>query len=367
MSSRVYLHIGAAKTGTTYLQGLLNANRDALARAGVLFPAPLINHFRFMRHLLGRQGGAPPPKVADTAFESVVEQSRDHDGVLLLSNELLAAADTAQVQRVAALLAPAEVHIVYTVRDLARTLAAEWQQAVKGGSELTLDDFVDGVTETFATNPDPMPSVVGESQAVEKFTALHDVDSVLSRWARVTDARQVHVVTLPPAGSDPVLLWERFSEAIGLDPAVGSEPATRRNESLGAAEAETLRRINRDMAAGTGYDFARSEWVRQRFVLPVLMPRPSTERIALRDEQREWAGERAAEIVATLQDAQYDVIGDLKDLLPVESGAGIHPSDVPEETVAALATDWVATLLLLGRSRELGGDRPPVRASSAGH
>src|SRR6476469_8908532 len=37
-SRPVYLHIGAMKTGTTYLQHLMEDNREALLRAGVLFP-----------------------------------------------------------------------------------------------------------------------------------------------------------------------------------------------------------------------------------------------------------------------------------------------------------------------------------------
>ena len=35
----VYLHIGVPKTGTTYLQGFLFANREALAKRGLLVAA----------------------------------------------------------------------------------------------------------------------------------------------------------------------------------------------------------------------------------------------------------------------------------------------------------------------------------------
>ena len=36
--TRVYLHIGAPKTGTTYLQEVLFTNRARLAEHGVLYP-----------------------------------------------------------------------------------------------------------------------------------------------------------------------------------------------------------------------------------------------------------------------------------------------------------------------------------------
>lgn len=38
MADRVYLHIGAPKSGTTYLQSVLWHNRAELARGGLLFP-----------------------------------------------------------------------------------------------------------------------------------------------------------------------------------------------------------------------------------------------------------------------------------------------------------------------------------------
>ncbi len=38
MADVVYLHVGAPKTGTTYLQDRLQANRSALAVHGVSYP-----------------------------------------------------------------------------------------------------------------------------------------------------------------------------------------------------------------------------------------------------------------------------------------------------------------------------------------
>ena len=41
----VYLHIGSPKTGTTYIQDVLWANREALEADGVLLPG----HYRYAR------------------------------------------------------------------------------------------------------------------------------------------------------------------------------------------------------------------------------------------------------------------------------------------------------------------------------
>ena len=60
MSRTVYLHVGAPKTGTTYLQDRLSVNSTTLAAQGVHFPtiSPLVSpglaHFRASLDLLGQ-------------------------------------------------------------------------------------------------------------------------------------------------------------------------------------------------------------------------------------------------------------------------------------------------------------------------
>ena len=69
MSRRVYLHIGAPKTGTTYLQDRLAVNAKTLAAHDVHFPttSPLVSpglaHFRGALDLLGQDWGGAPGHV----------------------------------------------------------------------------------------------------------------------------------------------------------------------------------------------------------------------------------------------------------------------------------------------------------------
>lgn len=351
MASRVYLHIGASKTGTTYLQGLLYANRGRLAKSGMLFPSPLQDHFRFMLTALDRINDIRRGRLAHTAFDRVVDEVRAWDGSALVSNELLAAATPKQVDRVVSAFAPAEVHVVYTVRDLARTLPAEWQQAVKGGYPSPLEEFLEQVMATFSQDTG-VPNVVGESEVVPKFARLHRIDDVMARWATSVPDALMHVVTLPPAGADPRLLWERFSSAIGVDPAVAKKPPRRSNESLGVADAELLRRVNAALDVEGGHTFVEREWVRRNFVLPILMPRPATDKIAIPAEAHLWAVERAKELVAHLAQSRYQVVGDLDDLLPSERPrSGLLPHEVSEAAVSAAGVDAVAALLRELRER----------------
>jgi hypothetical protein len=358
MTRRVFLHIGASKTGTTYLQGMCDANRAQLAAIGTLFPAPLVDHFRFMRFVFDRQGGRPPSRVARLGYDRIVAAAKDHPGSTLISNELLAAATPTQIDAVASALEPAELHVVYTIRDIARTLAAEWQQAVKGGSALRMDEFVEGVMACFDAPVTAMPTIIGESQVVEKFRMLHNVVGVLDRWSARVPADRVHLVTLPPPGADPRLLWERFCTAVDVDPATGTNPPRRRNESLGAADAEALRRVNGALAGDAGYDFTVSEWVRSKFVLPVVAAHPAQTRIAIRSTHHAWAVSRAREFVARLEGRGHHIVGELSDLLPpAEPRAGVHPDDVPEDEIVAITVGWVAGLLSRSRAADRGDAR----------
>ncbi len=45
MANRVFLHVGTPKTGTTYLQTVMWANRDKLAEQGLLLPLRRVRDF----------------------------------------------------------------------------------------------------------------------------------------------------------------------------------------------------------------------------------------------------------------------------------------------------------------------------------
>src|SRR5919204_5976607 len=139
--TRVYLHIGPPKTGTTYLQGVLRHWHAELREQGVLFPAaPTLDHFHAAldargRHAFGVGEGhdAPRPK-ARGAWRRLVRAAMAHHGTVVISHELLATADAEHARRAVADLTDAEVHVIATVRDPARQMVSSWQERVKHGS-----------------------------------------------------------------------------------------------------------------------------------------------------------------------------------------------------------------------------------------
>ena len=63
----------------------------------------------------------------------MVKRVRRAPGTVIISHEILAPAEPDQIARLRARPRRREVHIVYSARDLARQLPAEWQESIKQG------------------------------------------------------------------------------------------------------------------------------------------------------------------------------------------------------------------------------------------
>ncbi len=59
--------------------------------------------------------------------------------------------------------------------------------------------------------------------------------------------QRIHVVVVPPAGSPPTALLERFARAADLSVASLSPPGREANTSVGLVGAELLRRVNQGL------------------------------------------------------------------------------------------------------------------------
>src|ERR1044072_1312239 len=100
---RVYLHIGAPKTGTTYLQMMARAHRRQLASDGCFYPKTRgsAHHVeaRDLRKARPRRGFVHPagPGSWDRLARTVNEW--EGQGHVLLSSELLVYATAAQAKR----------------------------------------------------------------------------------------------------------------------------------------------------------------------------------------------------------------------------------------------------------------------------
>lgn len=351
MAHRVYLHVGAPKTATTYLQGLLEANRAALADQGVLWPGARVDHFRMAMAVTGRTHEMPKPRQGEVAWRRVAEAAAEWPGTVVVSNEMLSVATPEQATAALESFAPAELHLIYTARDPARTIPSEWQQSLRAGGTLGLDDYVAAIRS-------------GSADAAW-FESMHGLEGVLHRWGSSLPTDHVHLVTLP-ATADPAAVWHRFAAVVGFDPAgcpAGS--VERPNTSLDPVSAELLRLVNVRLFTDVSDRRALIRWVRRTMVLSPVLGRASSARIVLRGDDHAWAVERAVRMVAALQASGYDVSGDLADLVPDrEPPTGVHPDGVDPGELAVAATEALAALLR--RSFDSAGASDPDRTGPGG-
>lgn len=341
--SVVYVHIGLPKSGTTHLQDRLWRNRDlALRSSGLLYPGNVISdHFHAAVHLQPeRYLDWVDPAFART-WPTLVAQMRAWPQKSLLSHELFS---TATPEHIATLMADLsfadEVHVVATVRDLARQLPSVWQENVKNQRRASLDEFVDSVRRTAETPAGTEPDV-----DEEPFWEFQDYVRILGNWAQVVGPERVHVVPVPRSrDSAGDSLWERFLRVLDVDPAALTIPVPSLNSSLSAPQAEFLRRLNSRLQP-EDIEWRRYERIiKGQIIGEILFEAPGGRAQGLSATHREWAADKATEMVAAVRHAGYPVSGDLADLtvLRAADADGEPPS---EAAVLDAALDTLAAMV----------------------
>ena len=233
-----------------------------------------------------------------------------------------------------------------SVRDLVRQIPAEWQENVKHRAALSYGAFLDQIQ-------DPRR----EGRIPTWFWGVQEIPDILDRWGHDLPPEHVHVVTVPPAGGSPELLWKRFVEAFGLDGIDLQLDGERVNPSLG---------VGRDHADPA--DQPRRQRGARAGLLPAAGPRAARPPDAVAPHRaprgspcrptstRGRAGLEESWI-AEIQARGYDVIGDLDDLRgapPVDDYA--DPDHPDESLVSGAAVDALKAVLLdhARLQRELG-------------
>jgi len=334
--SRVYLHIGEPKTGTTFVQQVMWGNRARLAAQGVVLPGySHRDHSRASRDLreAPRLAGDPADAWAGE-WDVLIGQALRSRGTAVISDEVLAACNPPQADRAIRSLLPAEVHVVLTVRDIASVLPAEWQETVKCRGTVPWEQWLAGV--------------VGSASAADRrrrswFWAVHDTLAMLQMWSQHIPPDHVHVITVPRQGPAEAL-WARFAPVVGIDSGGIDVPSARVNRSLGMAEAEFLRRMNEALPDGMPEWFYTRN-IKRILAQNVLSAQPLQPRLALPPARQTWAEEQSEILVAALRDSKYHIVGDLRDLLPLPaSGRYVAPASLPAQQLLDAAVNAAAAL-----------------------
>ena len=354
MATRVYLHVGTPKTGTTFLQEVLWSQVDEVNRQRVLLPGSAFqDHYLACMDVVGNYEKAPR---AEGAWESLVAECASWKGDALISHELFAGCVAEHIARMVTDLEKVcdEVHVVVTARDLARQIPAEWQEHLKHRSTLTLEQFLDAVRT--------------RGHQASWFWLVQDVADLARRWAEHVPPERIHVVTVPASGTGPDVLWGRFAATVGLEPDSFSLEVSNPNSSVGVEQAELLRRLNVELDHRLDRRGAYPVLVKDQLVHQFLARREGA-KIQLTREAWDFATERSRVMAEELAGLGVDVAGALEELVPSGVGAGSDELAVAEtdqllvEAVASLAAvleTYDATRARLHREIAQLRHNPPI-------
>ena len=326
---RAVLHVGLHKTGTTYLQHLFRANRDALAEQGIFYPGAPGEPSQHMAawDLRGRRSSGARDKRQIGQWEALCAAVAGSSlGTALISAESLSALTQRQAVQAVAGFPDHEVSVVVTCRDLGRVLVSAWQEAIK--NDLTLMSW----SEFAAAVQDP--AARGRTPA-RGFWINHDLPAILATWREALPADRIHVVTVPPAGAPPEELVARMAKVVGFEADSLREAPARENTSLGVAGTEVVRRLNEQL--GHRLNERQHAHAVKAVLAPCLARAGADARYALETEEMGWVDAESRRHMGAVQAAGHPVVGDLNDLLPRADATARRPDDASTDELLTLA------------------------------
>ena len=305
------LHIGPHKTGTTAIQGAFDLARARLAAHGVVYAGAERQPLLAALAVTGQPAllGGLQPDIADWK-----KLARDVRGAgaqrAVVSSEFLAGADDAAASRIIEDLGGEQVHVVVTLRPLARILPSQWQQYLQNGYCMPYLEWLGGILSKLPDTPTP------------GFWRRHRHDELVSRWATAAGTGNLTVIVVDD--SDRLMLLRTFESLLGLPNGflVLEDGVT--NRSLTLAEAEVVRLLNKEFRRQKWPDRSYARFMRYGAIEQMKagrQPSPGEARIVT----PAWALERAAEIGAemarNIRALGVRVVGDLSALGRMPAGS----------------------------------------------
>ncbi|MET7699821.1 hypothetical protein [Streptomyces sp. NPDC005485] len=282
------LHIGPHKTGTTSIQGALFAAKDAMVPHGVVFPARSRHPMEAALAVCARPGMMGDTEPTEGHWRQLTELVRATGRrTSVISSEFFAdAPDDETIARIADDLGRNRVHVLVTLRPLARIMPSQWQQYVQNGLRMGYEEWLDHMLRK-APYERPNPS----------FWRRHRHDRLVERWSRVVGPENITVAVVDDRDRDG--LMRTFEALLGLPGGLLVPVPDTANRSLTLAETEMLRRLNTEFRGNSLPDELYSKLVRNGAVMHMkntCRPAPDDARIVT----PQWALEAAAGIGAEM-------------------------------------------------------------------
>ncbi|SNS22051.1 hypothetical protein [Actinomadura mexicana] len=319
MAGRIILHIGVQKSGTTFLQQVLQANADALAAAGVRYPVSpdwargkrtVANHEWASYGLLGTEFPWVSQDRASeetSSWQTLLDDVQSTPGTVLLSAEALSVIRTPAIHRLLDALGTDDVEVVVTARSLGSALPSLWQQHIRNGRTMSFEGYLSGLAAAREKGRDHI-----ETDASAHLWRAFHLGGLAQRWSDA-GATRVSVVTTP--GKPPHLLWQRFAEAIGV-PALAEPPdmpTDRAHTGLTAPETLVLSSMNAAIreAAWSGQN---ADWIRQAVTARFQARTERGSKVVTPPNWQTRLAEWSEEDLTALRHTPAQIVGDMEDL-----------------------------------------------------
>jgi hypothetical protein len=337
---RVVLHVGAMKTGTSFVQSILFSQRDVLDKQDVALLGGREPVIRAIQGVInpGRWGANPGESWSDFAAKA-----KDSPQTLIASMEFLSFANDEQVAEFVEPFAGVELDIVVTVRDEFRAIPAQWQSYCRSLGTSGWARYLRQIAG---------PKSARRSMAFRTFRRARGIPAILERWHAQPGVSSVHAVIVPRSSSAPDELWNRFCTAARIDAAPFRVADAKSNASLGYGSCDFLRRMNSHL---DGVDRLVYRRVMRTVAPDVLGPlREDESRPGFDSRGAEFATSRNQQMIDTLGSGRFVVHGDLAELSAPERPEGYpdKPARAPRaETKAAAAAMWTYLTEKSGKPR----------------
>ncbi|MEV5957346.1 hypothetical protein AB0M11_26855 [Streptomyces sp. NPDC051987] len=330
------LHIGPHKTGTTAIQGALFAAKHRLPEHGVEFPATTRHPMEAALAACARPAMMGDTTPTEKHWTKLLEQvGATGPRTSVISSEFFAdAPDDETVARIVEQLGGARVHVLVTLRPLARIMPSQWQQYVQNGLRMGYEDWLEHMLRK-APYDKPTPS----------FWRRHRHDRLVERWVRAVGADRVTVVVVDDRDRDG--LMRTFEALLGLPEKLLRPAPETANRSLTLAEAEMLRNLNVEFRGNGLPDELYSRLVRNGAVMHMknsCSPTAADVKISTPAWAVEAAGRTGAEMVAHIAATGVRVIGDPA-LLHTLPAVPAQPGPPPPAAEARIAPEVAAQAL----------------------
>ncbi len=145
--TKLYLHVGPHKTGSTFIQKVFFENRERLLRLGVNYP-----NFGFSGQFGQHEAVEKVRALEQHQLEEYLAPFLNSE-INFASSENFDRLNSGEIQKLKDALGSADVRIVYYYRNHIDMLPSWWQEAVKHGSRISFHEFVlPHILRPFASN-----------------------------------------------------------------------------------------------------------------------------------------------------------------------------------------------------------------------